>query len=204
MPGWVVVGATLAVLLAATGVTATHAGPAAPAAAPAGADALVCVSAGGQAVDPVAGFTASQLAHAAAIVAAGQEMGVPERGQVIAVATAMQESVLKMYANDTIPASLALPHEAVGSDHDSTGLFQQRMRGWGTLAQRMDAKGSARLFYAKLLALPGWQSLPLTVAAQRVQVSAHPDRYAKWEDEAAAVVAAVASGITCTSNGKGT
>jgi hypothetical protein len=157
----------------------------------------VCVPAGGQPGDPVAGFSNSQLAHASAIVAAGQEMGVPERGQVIAVATAMQESGLKMYANDTVPASMLIPHEAIGSDHDSTGLFQQRTAGWGTLAQRMDAKESAKLFYAKLLALP-WQSLPLTVAAQRVQISAHPDRYAKWEGAATQVVAATSSGITCT------
>ena len=32
-----------------------------------------------------------------------------------------------------------------------------------------------------LVKVPGWQSLPLTVAAQDVQHSAHPDDYAKWE-----------------------
>lgn len=158
---------------------------------------VVCASPGSAPGDPVAGFSGSQLAHAAAIVAAGQEMGVPERGWVIAVATAMQESGLKMYANDTVAASLSLPHEAVGSDHDSTGLFQQRQRGWGTLEQRMNAGESAKLFYTALLAVPGWEDLPLAVAAQRVQVSAFPDAYAKWEDEAEQVVGSVA-GIACT------
>jgi hypothetical protein len=149
-------------------------------------------------VGEIAGFAGSQLVNAAAIVAAGKEMGVPERGWVIAVATGMQESKLRMYANKAVPASMALPHEAVGSDYDSTGIFQQRQRGWGTLAERMDAKASAKLFYAKLLNIAGWKSLPLTVAAQRVQVSAHPDRYAQWEGPAADVVAATSSGITCT------
>jgi hypothetical protein len=199
VPDWAVVaGALLVLLLAGRGV-AEVAAPAPPPVAEAGG--LVCTTANGPGV-PVAGFAGRQLAHAAAIVAAGKEMGVPERGHVIAVATAMQESKLKMYANRAVPASMSLPHEAVGSDHDSTGLFQQRQRGWGTLAQRMEARESARLFYAALLRLPGWQSMPLTVAAQRVQISAHPDRYAKWEDEAAQVVAAVSSGIACTPTGR--
>ena len=32
-----------------------------------------------------------------------------------------------------------------------------------------------------LLDIAGWQSMPLTVAAQKVQISAYPDAYAKWE-----------------------
>jgi cell wall-associated NlpC family hydrolase len=158
---------------------------------------VVCAPPGGAPGDPVAGFAGNQLAHAAAIVAAGEEMGAPQRAQVIAVATAMQESQLLMWANDTVPGSLQLPHDRVGSDHDSVGLFQQRGEGWGTLRERMDPATSARLFYERLLALPNWESLPLTVAAQEVQVSAFPDAYAKWEDEANAVVGSVA-GIACT------
>ena len=158
---------------------------------------VVCAPPGGAPGDPVAGFSGSQLANAATIVAAGTELGAPQRAQVIAVATAMQESQLYMYANDTVPESLQLPHERVGSDHDSVGLFQQRAGGWGSVADRMDAKTSARLFYERLLVLDGWESMPLAEAAQSVQISAFPDAYAKWEQPANEVVGSVA-GIACS------
>jgi hypothetical protein len=32
-----------------------------------------------------------------------------------------------------------------------------------------------------LLDIPGWESLSVTDAAQAVQISAHPNHYAKWE-----------------------
>jgi hypothetical protein len=195
VPGWVFVVGVVGLLLAANPVTGVPAVIApAPPAPPAG---LVCTTSAGGAVGPVAGFDGTQLAHAAGIVAAGKEMGVSHRGQVIAVATAMQESKIKIYANQRVPASMRIPHEAVGSDHDSVGPFQQRQT-WGPTHVLMDPRGSARLFYDRLLRLRGWESMPLTVAAQRVQRSAHPTRYADDEGAAAAVVAAVADGITCT------
>jgi cell wall-associated NlpC family hydrolase len=145
---------------------------------------VVCAPAGGVPGQAVAGFTNEQLANATAIVAAGDEMGAPQRAQVIAVATAMQESGLRNLNY---------------GDRDSVGLFQQRTS-WGSAAARMDPKASARLFYAHLLAVPGWQTMPLTVAAQRVQVSALPDAYAKWEAKANQLVGA-ALGITCQPSG---
>src|SRR5690242_15529211 len=50
-------------------------------------------------------LSGQQWANAAAIVAAGARLGVPVRGQVIAVAAALQESSLWRYANATVPAS---------------------------------------------------------------------------------------------------
>jgi len=35
----------------------------------------------------------------------------------------------------------------------------------------MDPRSAARLFYARLLAVSGWEAMPLTLAAQRVQVT---------------------------------
>ena len=161
-----------------------------------GSAGVVCAPAdGGPSPAPPPGLNPEQMANAAGIVAAGDELGVPQRAKVIAVAAAMQESGLRVYANSGDPASLALPHEAVGSDHDSVGLFQQRAS-WGSAKVRMDPKASAKLFYGRLLAVPGWQSLPLTAAAQRVQVSATPDAYAKWEAKADQIVGAVL-GIVC-------
>ena len=45
------------------------------------------------------------------------------------------------------------------------------------------------------MAVPGWETLPVTVAAQTVQRSAFPDAYAKWEGlaDAAGVAARPAS-----------
>ena len=80
---------------------------------------------------------------------------------------------------------------------DSVGLFQQRpSSGWGTVAQLTDATHAAKLFYGGptnpnkgktrgLLDISGWQSMTLTQAAQKVQVSAYPDAYAKWQASAA-------------------
>ncbi|WP_089157609.1 M23 family metallopeptidase [Micromonospora sp. NBS 11-29] len=138
-----------------------------------------------------------QLRNAAAIIKTGQEMKLPARGWVIALATAMQESALRNLANSTVPASLALPHEGVGADHDSLGLFQQRP-GWGSVQQRMTPSYAARKFYQKMAKVPNWQRRPLTVVAQRVQVSAFPDAYAKHEELAGRIVDALAGGAART------
>jgi cell wall-associated NlpC family hydrolase len=122
-------------------------------------------------------------------------MRVPQRGWVVAVATAMAESHLKILANAVVPESLALPHEGIGVDHDSVGLFQQRAS-WGRVRERMDPKASARLFYQRLLKVGNWEALPVTVAAQRVQASAFPDAYTRWEQPANAVIGSV-QGIVC-------
>lgn len=66
---------------------------------------------------------------------------------------------------------------------DSRGLFQQRDP-WGPLSVRMDPKGAAGLFYDRLVKVPNYLSIPLTQAAQSVQISAFPDAYAKWENAA--------------------
>jgi cell wall-associated NlpC family hydrolase len=143
----------------------------------------------------VAGFAGRQLTNAGMVVAVGKELGLPPRAWVVATATAMAESRLQVLANTSVAESLTLPHDGVGTDHDSVGLFQQRAS-WGSVAQRMDPRNSARLFYARLRAVPGWEVMPLTLAAQRVQVSAFPDAYARWEQPANAVVGSVA-GIVC-------
>ncbi|MGY0005469.1 M23 family metallopeptidase [Micromonospora sp. I033] len=138
-----------------------------------------------------------QLRNAAVIIKVGQDMKVPARGWVIALATAMQESALRNLANSTVPASLALPHEGVGADHDSLGLFQQRP-GWGSVQQRMTPSYAARKFYEKMIKVRNWQQRPLTVVAQRVQVSAFPDAYAKHEELAGRIVDTLAGGAART------
>ncbi|TDC67674.1 peptidase M23, partial [Micromonospora sp. KC606] len=143
-------------------------------------------------IAPVTGLDRAQMDNAIAIVKAGRKMGAPRRALVIAVATAMQESTLYNYASGVLPESQNYPHQAIGWDHDSVGLFQQRpSSGWGTVADLMDPEYATRAFLSVLLEIPGWESLPLTVAAQAVQVSAFPDAYAQHEWRATEVVAAV-------------
>ncbi|MFE9187853.1 M23 family metallopeptidase [Micromonospora haikouensis] len=132
-------------------------------------------------IGAVGRWNAEQVGNAATIVAVGRKLEVPARGWVIAVATAMVESSLRN-----------LP----GGDRDSLGLFQQRpSQGWGTPAQILDPVYASTKFYEKLERVDGWERLPLTVAAQKVQVSAYPDRYGEFEHDAEQVVAAVA-GVT--------
>ncbi|MEH1099261.1 M23 family metallopeptidase [Micromonospora sp. CPCC 205561] len=134
-----------------------------------------------------------QLRNAARIIKVGQDMKVPPRGWVVAVATAMQESRLLNLANRTVGQSENLPNEGIGADHDSVGLFQQRA-GWGSVAQRMTPEYAARKFYEKLVKVPGWERMSLTRAAQAVQISAFPDAYAKHEELASRIVNALAGG----------
>jgi len=139
-----------------------------------------------------------QQQRAATIVATGQQQHVPPRGWVVALATAMQESSLHNQANSNVPRSLAYPHDSVGHDHDSLGLFQQRPNppdghgSWGTVEQLMDPATAASKFYTALAKLDGWQQMRLTDAAQAVQHSAYPEAYQKWEQPAEQLVAALA------------
>lgn len=131
-------------------------------------------------------LTPEMAANARIVIQVGRQLGVPDRGIVIALATAMQESSLRNLGH---------------GDRDSVGLFQQRpSTGWGTASQLTDVSYAARLFYGGpknpnagrtkgLLDIPGWSGLSLTQAAQWVQISAYPNAYAKWEKSAQAWLA---------------
>ncbi|MGP9619837.1 phage tail tape measure protein [Corynebacterium sp. AOP34-BR1-29] len=127
------------------------------------------------------------------IVQSAQDHGLPASGAKIGVATALVEAgdPLQMWANHAVPESLNFPHDAVWSDHDSVGLFQQRDNGaWGTVAQRMDPYDSAGMFFDEMLRkFPNWQSMDPGAVAQGVQVSAFPDRYATKMGRAETLVA---------------
>ena len=79
------------------------------------------------------------------------------------------------------------------NDHDSLGLFQQRPStgGWGTAQEIQDPHHAATKFLERLSQVDGWQDMPLTKAAQKVQVSAYPDHYAKHEQQAGDIIHAV-------------
>lgn len=112
-------------------------------------------------------------------MATGISLDVPKKGQIIAVATAMQESRLRNLNS---------------GDRDSLGLFQQRpSQGWGTAQHIRDPVYASEQFYKHLLKVGGWQQLTVTQAAQAVQHSAYPNAYAQWEDLATALQTAIAA-----------
>ncbi|MBH0009483.1 LysM peptidoglycan-binding domain-containing protein [Salinibacterium sp. SWN1162] len=131
--------------------------------------------------DTVTYLDSEMQANADVIIQVGRELGVSDYGIVIALATAMQESSLR---------------NLDWGDRDSVGLFQQRpSAGWGTVAELTAPDHAARLFYGGpsnpnsgttrgLLEISGWQNMTVTRAAQAVQISGHPDAYAKWEKSA--------------------
>jgi murein DD-endopeptidase MepM/ murein hydrolase activator NlpD len=124
-----------------------------------------------------------QVSNARTIIAVGKSLGVPARGWVIAIATALQESGLRNLDY---------------GDRDSLGLMQQRpSMGWGTPTQVQDPVYAARAFFggpasptsnSGLLAVPGWRRMPLWQAAQAVQRSAFPMAYADLEPLATEIV----------------
>jgi hypothetical protein len=140
-------------------------------------------------VKTVAGLDETQTKNARAIIEAGKDMNLPKKAMVIALSTSMQESNLYNLASTVLPESTAVAHEGVGSDHDSVGLFQQRSTsGWGPVDKLMQPKFAATQFYKGLVQVNDWQDMPVTEAAQTVQVSAYPDAYAKHEFKATEVV----------------
>ncbi|PRQ10636.1 phage tail tape measure protein [Corynebacterium sp. 13CS0277] len=116
--------------------------------------------------------------------------GLNAAAAIIGVATTLVESgnPLKMWANNAVPESLSFRHDAVGSDYDSIGLFQQRQAGWGTVKERMTPFDSATMFFDRLKKFD-WESMDPGAAAQKVQVSAFPGRYAQQMDAAKELVA---------------
>ena len=133
-------------------------------------------------------WDAAQAANAKIIYATGVQKGLPLQAEIIALATAMQESDLVNLSYGT---------------GDSLGLFQQQPdEGWGTPAQVMDPVYAATAFYNALVKVPDWQSLPLTVAAQDVQHSGYPTAYAKWQGAATALAESFGGSavtLTCAS-----
>ena len=140
----------------------------------------------------MAGFVVVGLVAAAGVGAwawwNGSVGSVAIREHCTAIATAIQESKLRNINY---------------GDRDSLGLFQQRpSTGWGTAAEVRDPVRATKAFFGGrsdpngtrtrgLLDIAGWQSLSFAQAAQAVQISAYPDRYARWEKPAYSWLAAL-------------
>lgn len=146
-----------------------------------------CTAAGGGSAE----LATDQAANAGLITAVAVRRGLPARAASIALATAMQESKIRNISHG----------DQAGPD--SRGLFQQRpSQGWGTTEQVMDPYHASNAFYDALVKVPGYQTLDITDAAQRVQRSAYPDAYAQHEVMARAFASSLtgqtAAGLDCS------
>jgi hypothetical protein len=122
-------------------------------------------------------FDPEQMSNAATITAIALKRGLPARAATIAIATAIQESKLRNIQY---------------GDRDSIGLFQQRpSQGWGTVEQILDPEYSTNAFYDALVKVKGYESMPITQVAQKVQRSAYPEAYADHEGEGRAIASAL-------------
>ena len=173
-----------------------------------GAETTVAVSDDGSPLPRVTDLSSRQVDVGRTIYLTALGVGIAEkwstakteRAALVAFATAMQESQLGAYPGIDRP----------NGDGDA-GVFQQRQKpGWyGTLAQVTQVGYAARVFLrgkvvtaAEVAAarragtapagsagytipglkqVRGWENMPITVAAQKVQRSAFPDAYAKHE-----------------------
>jgi cell wall-associated NlpC family hydrolase len=135
-------------------------------------------SLGSRALPSIAQLSDEQRRNAGLIIGVGKGMDLPPRAWLVALATAMQESGLRNLDY---------------GDRDSLGLFQQRpSQGWGSPAEVTDPVYATTTFLRRLVAIPAWDQLPVTVAAQIVQRSAFPEAYARWEGLAARLVQTLA------------
>jgi TP901 family phage tail tape measure protein len=119
-------------------------------------------------------LTQEQINNAMTIADVGKSMGASKRDQTIALMTAMQESSLR---------------NLHGGDRDSAGLFQQRpSQGWGSFEQVTNPRYAAKKFYETLFKVKDRNQMSMSAAAQKVQRSAYPDAYARWQQMATALL----------------
>ena len=74
-----------------------------------------------------------------------------------------------MYANKAVPESLNFPHDKVGSDYDSAGLFQQRPKWYPDISAIMDPEKSAHLFFEKMKKISGWETMDVAQLCRAIQ-----------------------------------
>lgn len=99
------------------------------------------------------------------------------RTGILCLMCARTESGVRVLANPTVPESLKLPHDGIGYDHDSVGLYQQRVPMWGPASECMNIASSTDKFINELLAHGTTRvssKIATYVAIQQVQVSDDP------------------------------
>lgn len=132
-------------------------------------------------------FTEEQRKNAQIIYEVGLSLGASTRDIQIALMAGLVESGLRNLDY---------------GDRDSIGMFQQR-DAWGSREARLDPRQSAKMFFTGgnagqrgLLDFSDRASMDMGAAAQAVQVSAFPDRYAQRASEAKGILSGLDSGST--------
>jgi hypothetical protein len=126
---------------------------------------------GGMALD------AEQSKNASIIYNVAADRGLEPRAAAQGIATGIVESRLKNLS---------------GGDRDSVGVFQQRpSQGWGTVAECTDVAHAAGSFFDRLVKVPNYKTSDFGLTCQAVQHSAFPDKYAKQQAPAEAIVTAI-------------
>jgi hypothetical protein len=119
---------------------------------------------GVQAID----LSPEQAEVAATIASVAARHRLPRRAVTIALAAALQESKL---------------HNLDYGDRDSVGIFQQRpSEGWGSATELQDPVYATTKFYAALIKVHRYVTMPVDRAAQAVQHSADGSAYQQWTD----------------------
>ena len=121
-----------------------------------------CGGAGTGATVAGVALDADQMGNAQTIVSVAAGRKLPVFAAVVAVDTAYTESTLRNSATQT--------------DHDSEGLFQQRVAIYGK-AVAADPVNATNAFLDRLVRVPDWQTNSIGTDAQAVQGSGHPGRY---------------------------
>ena len=119
---------------------------------------------GGGTAQTIAGtrLDAEQLGNAHTIVTVTANRHLPVYAAVVAVTTAYTES--------------SLHNTTTHTDHDSEGLYQQRISVYTKPVADNPVKAT-NAFLDRLTQVPNWQTTPVGVDAQQVQHSHHRERY---------------------------
>jgi len=173
------VSSALVLVIAAIGYLAGGSRHATPAPPPPG-----CQAGSGVAALPL---DTSQAAIAATIAGVAARDGLGQQAVTIAYATALQESKLQNLDY---------------GDRDSIGVFQQRpSQGWGTATQLQNPVYATTRFFAALVKVPGYTTMPVSQAAQDVQHSAGGYAYEQWAETASLLAGyftgASPAGVSC-------
>jgi cell wall-associated NlpC family hydrolase len=105
---------------------------------------------------------AEQLGNARTIVSVAAGRHLPSFAAVVAIATSYTEVKLR--------------NQLTATDHDSEGLFQQRISIY-TRPVADDPVKATNAFLDRLVKIPNWQTNTVGVNAQTVQISKYADRY---------------------------
>lgn len=159
-------------------------------------------------------YSADQVSHIKDVIGTAKgffptDNGYSEKDQKqaarIGLITMLVETEVRNMANSNVPQSLEIEHDAVGADHDSVGIMQQRpSQEWGdipgsswsggdrvaVLKRLMNPVWSASAFYNRLQNVGDWETRTPGVVAQTIQGSAFPDKYQVRVAEADAMITA--------------